>query len=451
MLPIFVRLSTITLAFAAALGMAAAAEIETGTPAPSSPAPADYARLADAMEAHLHAVLERWYPRSVDREAGGFLESFGPDWSPRPRGGKFLVYQARMTWTAAEAAAAVPERRDELLGYARHGLRFLREKMRDEEHGGIHFRLGPRGELPEGSGAEKHAYGISFAIYAAAAVHARTGDAGALKLAKDTFRWLDRHAHDDRHLGYFEWLTREGRPILDREDIELDGIGTLVGFKSMNSHIHLLEAFTALYRVWPDSLLEARLEELLALVRDTIAVEPGCLNLFFTPAWRPVPAHDSFGHDIETAFLLVEASEALGRPEDAATWRMARMLVDHALQWGFDHELGGFFEKGEAFAPAHDRTKVWWTQAEGLNALALMHARYGKEDPRYFEAFRKQWKFIREHQVDAEHGGWQAHLTREGKPLGSGDKASPWKAAYHNVRALIHTAHALRELESEER
>ena len=168
----------------------------------------------------------------------------------------------------------------------------------------------------------------------------------------------------------------------------------------MNSHIHLLEAITALSRVWPDPLVQTRLREVFLIVRDKIAVEPGCLNLFFTPDWRAVPDYDSFGHDVETAYLLLEAAAALKEADDPKTLMVARSLVDHALQWGWDERLGGFYDKGAAFAPAYGREKVWWTQAEGLNALLLMHEHFGGQTRRYFDAFLKQWDFIVNYQVD---------------------------------------------------
>ena len=119
-----------------------------------------------------------------------------------------------------------------------------------------------------------------------------------------------------------------------------------------------------------------------ALVRDKIAVESvGCLNYLFTPDWKPLPDHDSFGHDVETAYLLTEASAVLGRPEDARTWRLARRIVDHALDFGWDADNGGFYDSGAVFGSTPYTTdKIWWVQAEGLNALLLMHARYGQED-----------------------------------------------------------------------
>ncbi|MBN1421757.1 MAG: AGE family epimerase/isomerase [Planctomycetes bacterium] len=416
---------------------------------PEAPDAAAYARLVRRLDAHLReGVLATWYPRCVDTAKGGFRERFARDWTPLADGDRFLVYQARMTWTAAAAILYDPKLAQAYRPIALHGLRYLDGAFRDREKGGLFFRIGEDGARAEDLSAEKHAYGISFAIYAAAAVHAATKEPRARALAIETFRWLDAHAHDAENGGYFEALARDGTPIRTSprggsEDTTRDGIGTPHGYKSMNTHIHLLEAFTALHEIDPDPLVRDRLEELLRIVRDTIAVDPGCLNYYFTPDWRAVPMHDSFGHDIETAFLLVEATEALGRPDDPATWRMARKIVDHALAWGWDEKNGGFFEGGQAFAPAHDRKKIWWTQAEGLNALLLMHQRFGEETDRYWRAFARQLRFIWEHQIDHEHGDWFGDLSEDGTLLGNGDKASPWKAAYHNGRALMATIERL--------
>ena len=187
--------------------------------------------------------------------------------------------------------------------------------------------------------------------------------------------------------GYFEALARDGTPILAwKQDAPLqkrvDRLGVYYGFKSMNSHIHLLEALTELKKIDDRPIVKERLLELFLIVRDRIAVEPGALNLYLTRDWRAIPAHDSFGHDVETAYLLVEAARAIQKPEEVEkTWQVARALVDHALDWGWDEDAGGFYDKGESFAgAAFDRKKVWWTAAEGLNALLLMHRKFGDRD-----------------------------------------------------------------------
>ncbi len=439
-----VRLGRFITSCAALIGLLSWGPIE-GRAQRSSPA--DLGGTQRKMDELLRRELTQdWYPRAVDRERGGFHQTFARDWSPLPDRDTFLVYQARMTWTAAAFARYSPAHRDEFAGYARHGIEFLDRVMRDKEFGGLHWALDAKGQLDPGLGDEKHVYGIAFAIYAASTVREVTGDERALALARETFDWLDQHAHDAKHGGYFEALRRDGTPILGWDEgtpiaRRADRVGIYYGYKTMNVHIHLLEAITALSRVDPRPLVKDRLRELHAIVRDRIAVEPGALNLYLTPDWRAIPAHDSFGHDVETAYLLVEAAEALGIPDDARTWQVARSLVDHALDWGWDDDHGGFYDKGESFgAPAWDRKKVWWTEAEGLNALLVMHRKFGEHSDRYAKAFRKQWDFIEKHMIDPLHGGWFAETTRDGSLIGDGAKANAWKANYHTSRALMNVS-----------
>lgn len=410
-----------------------------------------------ALRTRVDEVLRRelvacWYPRAIEEGRGGFHQNFARDWSPLADDTCFSVYQARMTWTAAAFARYAPDRREEFAKYARHGIEFIDRRLRDRERGGFHWILGPGGELDAKLGDEKHVYGTAFVLYAASEARAATGDELALKVGRDAFDWLEKNAHDAEHGGYFEALTRAGKPIVAwDEDAPVskrtDRLGVYYGFKSMNSHIHLLEAIAAYARVDRTPLALERLKEMLIIVRDKIAIEPGALNLYFTRDWRAVPAHDSFGHDVEAAYLIVEAAEAFGIPDDEGTWRIARMLVDHALDWGWDQENGGFYDKGDAFAhSAYDTKKVWWTQAEGLNSLLLMHHEFGAKTDRYWKAFIAQWNFIEKYMIDKEHGGWFAEVTREGRLTGVGYKANQWKANYHASRALMNVARILGEL-----
>ena len=413
-----------------------------------SPTSENYRKLADEAEQQLRTnVLPVWFPRCIDEHRGGFDAFFTPDWSKRPEGNAFVVFQSRMTWITATVAKRRPDLREDYQTYARHGLAFLRDRMWDAQSGGPFWELDPDGH--PAAGGQKHLYGIAFVIYAASAVYDATHDKNALDLALDTFRWLDGHAHDQANGGYQESLARDGKPLgpgdLAAAPPKFPDGGFPISYKTMNAHIHLLEALTGLYRVSKDPTAGKRLEEVLAIVRDKITVEPGCLNQFFTPDWRPVPDLDSFGHDIETGFLMMEAAEALGRPDDARTRTVARRLVDHALAWGWDERHGGFYDAGPAFEPARDRRKTWWVQFEGLNALLLMHERFGRETPRYWNAFVKTWRFITDHMADKQSGGFYDHVEEDGS-VEDRAKAHNWKAAYHDGRALLNAADRLGRL-----
>ncbi len=421
----------------------------------SKPSAGDYRRIADEVETSLQRdVLDKWFPAAVDQKGGGFYENFAVDWSRGADRERSIVYQSRLTWLSAQAGIRFATDGDQAAKYrsiTRHGAAFLADKLHDREHGGFFWAVDVGGHPVAPFGKEKHVYGIAFGIYALAASYQATHDPAALELAKKTAQWLDAQAHDLQHGGgYFEALTAEGEPILTSANRATDAIGTRYGLKSMNTHIHLLESFTGLHEVLPDPVLHRRLEELFQIVRDRIVVEPGCQHLYFNLDWHPVPDLDSFGHDIETAYLLTEAAAALDKPDDAATWTAARHLVDHALEFGFDREHGGFYNEGTTFGRDVTKEKIWWVEAEGLNALLLMHERFGKETPRYWDAFVKQWDFISKRQIDTTHGGWYPTLNPDGTPKPNQPKSDRWTEGYHQGRALMNVSDRLRKLAESE-
>jgi mannobiose 2-epimerase len=185
---------------------------------------------------------------------------------------------------------------------------------------------------------------------------------------------------------------------------------------------------------------------MLTLVRDLMVVPPGCVHTYLTRDWRPLPAPETFGHDVETAYLLIDAAAALNEPEDTRTVQAARQLVEHALEWGWDHERGGFYDQGWPFKRTQTLDKSWWTQAEGLNALWTMHERFGGDTRRYFDTFLRQWDFIWNYQADHRYGEWQEWVDGDGTPRPGQPKSWRWKDAYHNGRALMNVSAGLRRL-----
>jgi len=410
----------------------------------------NYVKLADEMETTLRRdVFAVWVPRTIDTENGGFYSNFTRDWQRADSEGKFSVFQGRMTWLAAQIVMKRPDLKTQFLPIVSHGVDYLANVLWDKQHGGFFWGLDDKGQITQRYTDGKHLYGMSFGLYGAAAAYQATRDPRALKLAQMAFRWMDKRAHDAKNGGYFEWLTRAGEVVQAKpgtgrvETIPLAGFP--LSYKSMNTHIHLLESFSQLYEVWPDQTLRSRLVELLQIVRDKICVEPGVMNLYFTVDWHAIPDHDSYGHDVETAYLMLEATEVLGQVHNSKTERMAKMLVDHALSYGWDETYGGFFRDGTTLGPPEDLRKEWWVQFEGLNALLLMHEKYGNASDVYFKAFQQQWQFIKDHQVDHEFGGLYDTVERDGT-VKDHVKARIWKEGYHDGRALLNVTARLRKL-----
>ena len=402
----------------------------------------------------LEKILAAWYPRCLDNEHRGFHENFAEDWTRGRTKSKFLVFQARMTWVPAAVTLAYPQHRKQYVEYVGHGLRFLAGSLWDAANGGFVDRTDAAGKPDRQRMPWKQMYSLAFGIYAAAGAYEATGDDKTLDLAKAAFRWIDRHAHDPEHGGYFEHLTAEGQPVA--MDIPSEPLGRglpligHVGHKSMNAHIHVLEALIALRRVWDDAHLTERLDEVFQIVRDKIAMPGGHLAMFCSRDFTPVDERSSFGHELETAYLLLEAIEVLDRDDDQKTRRKALELVDHSLRWGWDQANGGFYDEGPPTGPPTRRSKVWWVQPEGMNGLLTAARIAGDDASQYEKAFAWIWQFFRDHMVDHKHGGCFDSVSPEGNPLpGRRHKATPWKTAYHVTRAMLLAIRRLRNVSGE--
>jgi mannobiose 2-epimerase len=401
--------------------------------------------LHQQIEAELHALQRAWYPRTIDRQHGGFLCDFDYRWQPTGPHHKMLEYQARQTLAAARAATRDPQG-PVLREAALHGFRYLNDTMWDRREGGWYHMLDRAGNPLES--ATKHAHASSYAISACAACYGLTGNEECLALAKSAFAWLEEHAHDGRHGGYFVFLRQDGTVILSPEELPPgvveDPIQTPIGLKDANTITDLLKALADLYRVWPDPLLRTRLEEMLYVVRDRLVVRPGVMHFFVHPDWTPVPDMVRFGHILRAANLLLAGSAALNGTVDPTTAAVAKSMADSMLRIAWDPERGGFHSAGGTFAPPDIegrkifvRIKAWWPQAEGLRLLLAM-ARLHPADPLDYRArFLRLWNYVRTYLIDARYGGWrQAGIdeTPEGRKL---PKAYAWKDCSHEMEAML--------------
>ena len=332
--------------------------------------------------------------------------------------------------------------------------------MWDKQYGGFYTYVDKGGNFKKSSFSSKEAYGNSFAIYSLAAYYQLSGDTSALNLAVKDFRWLEQHSHDPVYKGYFQHMQRDGTPI--KRNLTTPTTAEL-GYKDQNTSIHLLEAFNELYTVWPDELLKKRLAEMLFLVRDKLITPKGYLNLFFNDDWSPVSYSDSseavimkhrglnhvsFGHDVETAYLMLEASRTLKLQNDTLTLLTGKKMLDHALDNGYDNQAGGFYDEGYYFKNKPGisviaDSKNWWAQAEGMNTLLIYDKYYPQDGHRYFDKFKQLWGYVQTYLIDTVNGDWYQGGLDKQPQYKTALKGQIWKGTYHTLRGFINCIQSL--------
>ena len=370
----------------------------------------------------------------VDREHGGFYGYVANDRTLRKEAPKALIQHSRMLWTFAHARRIVGD--PQYPPISSHARKALMDWFWDAEHGGFFWMVDYRGQPLQ---TDKLTYGQAFAIYALAEEHLASGNAQCLERAIDLYRLLEAHCRDPEYGGYWEACHRDWTPAPGQRVDET----SLPFVKGMNSHLHLLEAYTGLLRAWNDGDLRASLQALVHIMLSRI-LNPVThqFSLFFDREWRALSDRVSYGHDIEGSWLLVEAAEVLGDAVLLAQVREAALQMAYAtLERGVDAD-GGLFSEGDP-SGVTERTKVWWPQAEAM--VGFLNAYQLNGDPRFLDASLASWRFIQEHIVDREHGEWFWAVDEAGRPLDR-EKAGPWKAAYHNGRACMEVMERIQKL-----
>jgi mannobiose 2-epimerase len=381
-------------------------------------------------------ILPFWATRAVDRNGGGFLGRIAADGRPDLGAGKGGVLNARILWAFSAALRRWPDPlyRD----MADRAFRYLLDHFWDSEYSGLYWEVDSGGRMLQG---RKQTYGQAFGIYGLAEYFRATGVREAIDRAERIFEDIEAHALDPVSGGYWEARGRDWEPI---DDIRLSAIDMNAPF-SMNTHLHVLEAYTGLVRASdrprPRERLRAGLEIMLDRIIDT---ENGHLILFEDERWQSMSGVVSYGHEIEASWLLCEAAEALADDSLSARARAAALhLAGGVLERGYDAANGGILY--ERSPDGHvDTNKHWWVQAEGVVGFLNAYGLSGRAE--FLDAALRTWDFIDAHVIDRVAGEWRSCVTAQGEPVPGLNVVDFWKCPYHNARAMLEIAERARTL-----
>lgn len=384
-------------------------------------------------------ILPFWMRYAVDRENGGFYGTIDCDFNVEKEAPRASVINARILWTFSAASRLIGSEYREM---ADHAYNYIIDTFWDRIYGGLFWMLDFQGNPVS---TRKQIYAQAFGIYALAEYFRATGNTASLDFARRLFWTIEDYSYDPAFKGYLEARDRDWHALKDMRLSEKD----LNSPKSMNTHLHVMEAYTNLLRVWREPALEAKQAELLTLMMDyVIDVSTGHFKLFFDKRWNSLSDHVSFGHDIEGSWLLVEAAEVLG---DAGLIERARKLAvtmaEAVYEQGLDRD-GSLFYEADASGAVIDPKKHWWAQAEAV--VGFYNAFQISGEARFLEAARRAWDYIEAKVVDRVHGEWHAKLTPEGVPLTAKEDSDaclvgPWKCPYHNARVCYEMIERLEE------
>ncbi len=383
--------------------------------------------LARRAEAELRTnILPFWLKHTRDVERGGFYGVIERDLKVRESAPRGSLLTSRILWTFS--AAHRRYRDPEYLKMARWAYGDLQRRFWDEKDGGVFWSVKAGGKPQE---PHKQIYAQAFAIYALAEFHRATGDKAPLERAIAVFRLVEAHAYDREQGGYFEAFTRDWKALPE----DTRSVMGAEAPKSQNTLLHLMEAYTNLYRVWPDALLRRRLAELVdRMMTRVLDPQTKHLHLLMAADWSPRSHEVSYGHDIEFSWLLTEAAEVLG---DEALLARARPLALEIAQVtraeGLDSD-GGLYNEGGPKGLT-DAGKDWWPQAEA--AVGFVNAYQLSGDVAHLRTAQRSWDFIEKRIVDRENGEWFWGRDAKGRVLAKQPKVSTWKCPYHNGRACL--------------
>lgn len=384
-------------------------------------------------------ILPYWIKNMVDPENGGFygrIDFQEKKYSDEDKGG---ILNARILWTFSAAYRVTKD--TSYLTVAKRAKDYILGHFVDQLNGGTYRSVNCKGEP---SDLRKQTYSQSFFIYALSEYFRATKDQEAVDVAKGIYNSLEKYVIDPKSDGYFEVFDRKWKRTNER----LIGEKSLKDVKTMNTHLHLMEAYANLYRVWPDPKVGARLRNLILIFTDKI-IDPQTFHLrvFLDGNWQSTSTTHSYGHDIEASWLLVEAAQILGDQTLLKNCEKISLKIADAASEGLQPD-GSLISEKDYLSGEVNNSRDWWPQAEAIVGLINAFELSGEE--KYLNNAIKCWDFTNKYLVDHKAGEWFNAISATGA-ISKGDKAGFWKCPYHNGRMCMEMTERVSMMEKSNR
>lgn len=382
-------------------------------------------QLKTELTTELDSILNYWIKHTLDTQNEGFIGQIDFNDHLIANAEKGSVLNSRILWTFSSSYQVTKKENHKKI--AERAFDFLSKYFYDAEFGGLFWSINVD-KTPKDT--KNQIYALAFAIYGLTEYYAISKDEKALEIAKNLYFKIQEHSYDPLNKGYLEAFTRNWQPIEDLRLSDKDANEK----KTMNTHLHIIEAYANLYKVWKDETLRKNSIELLETIENHfINTETGHLRLFFDENWIEKPDVISYGHDIEAAWLLLQCAEILEEENLVANYRKHAVQIAEVTKEGLDADGGLWYEfdpeKSELIAEKH-----WWVQAEALIGFYNAYQLSGNEN--YLAIVFKNWKFIKKYILDLKNGEWFWGIYKD-YSLIEKDKAGFWKCPYHNSRACL--------------
>ena len=372
-------------------------------------------------------ILPFWLEKTIDRENGGFYGRIDGHGVLHKEAEKGAILNARILWTFSAAYRVL--RKPEYLEAATRAKDYVIAHFYDKEFGGTYWSLDYLGQPKD---TKKQFYAIGFMIYGLSEYARATGDKEALDYAIRLFDTIESHSFDRENNGYIEACTREWGEIADMRLSDFDANYP----KSQNTHLHIIEPYTNLFRVWKDERLERALRNLINIFTDHILnPETHHLDLFFENDWTRGAGHlESYGHDIECSWLMHEAALVLGDKDVLAKVEPVVQMVAKASEKGLNAD-GSMIHEANLDTGHVDDDLHWWVQAETVVGFFNIYQYFGDETA--LDKAERCWQYIKDNLIDRENGEWYWSRHADGTLNTDDDKAGFSKCPYHNGRLCL--------------